>query len=61
MTRSVDGYCRLNNNTLSYGCPSSKPLMCPNGYCSRTKAECAGEASCTSLSKPFRCADGGCV
>jgi len=60
MTRSVDGYCRLNV-TESYGCPTNKPLMCSNGYCARTLAECAGESSCHHLSKPFRCTDGVCV
>jgi len=59
MTRSADGYCRLNK-TKEFGCPIDRPLLCPNGFCSRTTAECAGEASCPTLNRPFKCADGSC-
>jgi hypothetical protein len=35
-------------------------LTCPNGYCARDEAECAGESRCPS-DRPFRCITNECV
>jgi hypothetical protein len=59
MTRCEDGICRVNCPFFN-GCPLSKPLHCPNGYCARNLGECAGESSCP-LATPFRCINNKCV
>lgn len=55
-----DGLCRKECPQFN-GCPNEKPLMCSNGHCVTSLAECAGYSSCISSSNPFRCADGSCV
>ena len=55
-----DGICRTNCPDYK-GCPNEKPLMCSNGYCVSSLAECAGYSACMSIKYPFRCPDGICV
>jgi len=58
-TLCEDGLCRTS--CFAYdGCPLSKPLQCPDGYCGVNLGECSGESSCDN-DKPFRCADGTCA
>ena len=57
--RCEDGLCR--DSCFAYnGCPLSRPLQCPDGYCGVNIGECSGESSCDN-DKPFRCADGTCA
>ena len=55
-----DGLCRKECPEFN-GCPNEKPLMCSNGHCVSSLAECSGYSSCISSTNPFRCADGSCV
>ena len=60
LTLCQDGLCRKECPEYN-GCPNEKPLMCSNGHCVSSLAECAGYSSCISSNRPFRCADGNCV
>jgi len=55
-----DGLCRKECPEFN-GCPNEKPLLCSNGHCVTSLAECAGYSSCFSSNSPFRCADGSCA
>ena len=57
---SVDGICRSDMLLLYNGCPTHKPLQCPNGYCAEYKSKCAGISDCP-LDRPFKCFDALCV
>jgi len=59
-TLCEDGICR-KKCPLYNGCPNTKPLMCPDGFCVLEMSECAGIASKCPLDSPFRCIDGTCV
>jgi hypothetical protein len=58
-SRCEDGLCRTTCLAFN-GCPLSKPLLCPDGFCAVNLGECSGESSCDN-DKPFRCADGTCA
>ena len=53
-----DGICR-ETCPIYNGCSNDKPLLCSNGFCVKSIAECAGISNC-GLKNPFRCKDGSC-
>ncbi len=55
-----DGLCRTTCPKHN-GCPASTPLMCSNGHCVNSIAECVGDSSCLSTENSFRCPDGSCT
>eukprot|EP01017_Pseudomicrothorax_dubius_P047949 TRINITY_DN8655_c0_g2_i1.p1 TRINITY_DN8655_c0_g2~~TRINITY_DN8655_c0_g2_i1.p1 ORF type:complete len:1322 (-),score=408.20 TRINITY_DN8655_c0_g2_i1:159-4124(-) len=58
--RCEDGVCRVSCLHFD-GCPLNRPWHCPNGYCGKSLADCAGGSGDCPQNKPFRCADGTCI
>lgn len=60
LNRCEDGICRHTCPAFD-GCPLTKPLKCPNGYCADSYSECSGVGYCKDHATPFRCSDGICA
>jgi hypothetical protein len=54
------GYSGLICDTLSNGCPSATPFLCPDGSCASSQSLCPIAGGCPPTT-PFLCPDGSCA